>query len=226
MLNELQYRGGGTRMPGGVGAGNGGLGLPAAQPQTPAEDPWLQQLMEFYKHMMGPLDMNDPQVASIMNTAYAQGQRTADRRGIGGPLGVGNAQGAMVGAGAQLMSQRQGMGLQALGTGLQGKIGLGNLAADEAWRKYQSDLNAWQMRNGQNQANGQAWGAGIGGVIGGGLGLAASFIPGLQPFAPALIGGGASLGSSIGGGVGGASTPLSGTVPTYGKMTPSGGRRF
>lgn len=213
----------GTPSPIGMGGGGGSSSFdPRSMPPAGSPGPkgrvtqpggtsnaWLDELMEFYRQMMGPLDQNDPRVAAILNSAYSNGMQTASNRGIGGPLATTGAQQSLIGAGTQLMNQRQGMGLQALGAGLQQHNTDRSFAADQAWRQYQADQDAYNARQGNMQ--------GLGAGILGGIGAVGGGIVGGLVGGPVGVGIGAGVGGqalgSIGAGIGGMG--WGGNFPSY-----------
>jgi hypothetical protein len=179
---------------------------PGAQVGKSFED-WLREYMD---ELNKGVNWNDPQVKALLGQAQGAASEDAKRRGIQGPMAVGNAQQAYVGAQAQLRAQNEQQRLNAIHLGLgndQDKAQLQlqrdrfNYGIDQD--NYQRKLDQWTLDNNNSAGTGQA----IGSVIGGLAGTAASFIPGLQPFAPALIGGGATLGGTIGRGFGGSNSP-------------------
>lgn len=171
--------------------------------QAGSPEDWLAMLQQFYDEMQKPLDMNDPLVANILSNARSQALTSSEGRGVYGGYSQNVANQQYINTAAQLQQQRQQMGQQALQSGVGASQDLARLRYGQARDSYQDMLRNYQSQNDQNQG----WGAGIGGVLGAGAGLAASFIPGLQPFAPSLIAGGASVGSNIGRGIGGMSQP-------------------
>lgn len=184
------------------GGSNAGMQDPSG-PGAPSPEDWLMMLKQFADEMNAPLNMDDPLVANILTGARQQALTSSEGRGIYGGYSQNVANQQYVNTAAQLQQQRRQMGQQALQSGVGASQDLAKMRYGQARDSYQDMLNNYSRQGEQNQG----WGAGIGGVIGGGLGLAASFIPGLQPFAPALISGGAQAGSSIGRGIGGMAQP-------------------
>jgi hypothetical protein len=200
----------------------------AAKPQAPVapgvaseDDPISQSMKQFYDHLNSPLDMNDPYVAQILQGVQNRAGDAARLRGIGGPMSIANSQQAMTNAAVSMDQEKKAMALQALGARNDRNLGLGsqalqaygigssnyNQAQNLAWARQSHDLDAQNAAALNDYRNGQGMGSSIGSMIGGGLGLAASFIPGLQPLAPALVSGGSGLGGYIGGGLGGGWNP-------------------
>lgn len=186
--------------PGMPGRGMRGAG---AGPAQPGPEDWLAMLHAFADEMNAPLNLEDPLVKNILEGARTQTLASAQGQGVYGGYSQNQAERSYIGAASGLQQQRRQMGAQALQAGVGASQDLAKLRYGQARDSYQDMLANYNREN----ENNQGWGATIGGALGGLAGGAASFIPGLQAFAPALISGGASIGSSIGRGFGGMAPP-------------------
>lgn len=163
---------------------------------------YLDYINELIKHLSGPLDMNDPQVAAILNGASTNAMSAASDRGVQGGMNVATGQQAYLGAAAGLQQQRQQLALQAMQAG--GSLDLGN-------RQFQHGVDTDAYNAAHNGATGT--GSTIGGAIGGVLGGVGGFVAGGPMGAAVGAGLGGSLGSGIGGGIGGGTVNYNNYIP-------------
>lgn len=196
-----------TGTPESIAAGRASPTAPGAgKGQGDGGNEWLRRIMEFYEQMNAPFDPNDPRYSGLLNGAYAQASHGMQNRGINGPMNTSYAQGAYLNLGNQMNHQRQGMALSALGQGLSGYQNQQSLEAQQAWQRYNADMAAYQQR--------QDGGAGMGAMIGGGIGGAIGSLGflGGPVLGAATTGLGFQAGSALGAGAGGLTA---GNAPVY-----------
>lgn len=149
------------KMPGSRGQGAPGLGTGAAGgPSAPTN--YEDELMKFYRHMTGPLDMNDPEVKQAMAVATNVGQKQSALQGIRGGLATSGISKMAVDSLAPIQNQRRQQGLQALMGGANHSLGLsaqGMQAQAQAFDQNQSNqINAANQQRAGLQALGTAAG--------------------------------------------------------------------
>lgn len=172
----------------------------SAAPQLTEDELRRQRLSDYIKHMLGPIDYNDPDVKQLMLGAGNATGASASNRGIGGPMSVnGIQQGVTTQLNATQM-QHQNMGLAA-----QQLLQSGDAqAAELKMRQDQIAYDRWSAEQQQKFASGSATGQTIGSVYGGAIGGIGGLIAsgGNPMVAAAAAQGGASIGGGIGSQVG------------------------
>jgi len=182
----------------------GGLGASATLDERSAG---VNKLIDdFVAELSKPIDPADPYVARIIQGASGAAQDAAYARGLGGGISGAATEQNVAGALAGLESERRGAKGQALGLLNQRDLSQQDVAARLAMARQQLEEHRRQFNVGLDQENArmmyqgqQAQGQGIGGLLGGLGGLAASFIPGLQGYAPQLMNFGSQTGAGFGG---------------------------
>lgn len=181
--------------------------LQPVDPDKAAADKLAADLDAFGREMMGPLNMSDPTVKRLIESAQAGISRDVLGSGVEG--GMANAAiGKGVGdAGLAIHAQRQALGAQVLGNRLVDQRQL-NMYKDQAARmqlgeEYQNQLAGWESSRGMGQQIGGLLGAAVGGVGGFFLG------------GPAGAAMGASGGYGIGSGIGGSTSGGPPRAPVY-----------
>lgn len=180
-------------------------------------DPLTQQIQDFYRHMTGPLDMNDPEVKQAIATGVNSVQRSTNASGVKGGLSdQAIARGAM-GAQTQLAAQRRQQGLSALGmldARDRGQAGLGLQAQGQFFDQNQSNsINSYNRNRADQQQQMAIMGQGLSFLGGGGL---SSFgkSGGGQQQQGGFQQGGQNTPNYNGGGYEGANTQYGGSLPT------------
>ncbi len=181
---------------------------PSGQPPTgqgPGKGPqsFEDYLRQYLEELNKGVDFNDPRVKYALGQSQQMAADQAKRRGITGPMAVGQAQNAYTQAQAGLMGQNGQQRLNALQTGLQYDINNQRLQLDRnqanydiAQSGYQNQLDEWT----RNHNNNAGLGGAIGGLLGGAAGLGVGLLggPATAGFIPQLMSGGAGIGGGIG----------------------------
>jgi hypothetical protein len=167
---------------------------------------WKGDIRAFADELRQPWDQlqKDPRIKAIVDDVQGRMQMANRDIGSGGLSGQGMSrallatQTGIMGNRDQLAAQILNMGVGDARASIDGRFDRDRFKEDQ----YRFDTNQFMQQYAQQNNRQGALGAGIGGVLGGLAGGAASFIPGLQSFAPQLIGAGINTGSYLGGGMG------------------------
>ena len=178
-------------------------------------DKLAADLDAFARHMMDPLDMSDPTVQRIMQSATAQIGHGIYGAGAGGGMAQAAMAKGVTDAGSQLYQQRAALGASVMGNRLMDQRQL-NAARDQANRmalndQYENTLSQWEAGRGGAQQ------------FGGILGAAVGSLPGIFTLNPGLAISGASAGYGVGAGIGGSTYGGPPSKPVYNSPYYGGG---
>lgn len=150
-----------------------GKSEPTAPPGGANSDGLNDAIQEYYKHMMAPLDQNDPEVKRVIAMGTNTAQRQYSNTGIRGGLSDAGVTKAALDSAGGLQQFRQGQGLQALSLANNRQQGLANIQMQQYGIQRDNSLAAYNSQTAQRQALLGTVGGIAGGYFGGPTGAAA-----------------------------------------------------
>src|SRR3990167_7845414 len=185
---------------------------PPVDPEEERRKAQAAALKAFQDEMLKPLDMNDPQVQQIIQSAAGIGRQNAANRGIEGGAATCIASRAVADAALGLRNQRANLGLQAAGLDMTNQQNVDALNE----RRFEYDTSALNDSNAQQWQWDQSQRQGAFGLAGGLVGGIAGAYLGRSPQSAMY---GFQAGSQLGAGIGGMT---SGAPPRW---SPASSRR-